>query len=106
MRLRRLRCRNPACLRRTFSEAPSDVAAPYTRRSSRLHDVQRHLGLALGGAPAARLARRLAIPISPSTFLRFVSDGPTPLLASPRVVAIDEWAWSRGRRYGTISVEL
>lgn len=106
VRLRRLRCRNPACPRRTFSEAPPDVAAPHARRSRRLHDVQRHLGLALGGAPAARLAHRLAIPASPSTFLRIVRAGPTPLPASPGVIAIDEWAWRRGRRYGTIIVDL
>ncbi|MET3413772.1 hypothetical protein [Methylobacterium sp. 1030] len=42
----------------------------------RLHDLQRHLGLALGGAPAARLAHRLAIPASPSTVLRIVRAGP------------------------------
>ena len=106
VRLRRLRCRNPACLRRTFSETPPDVAAPHARRSRRLHDLQRHLGLALGGAPAARLAHRLAIPASPSTFLRIVRAGPAPVALPPRVIAIDEWAWRRGRRYGTIIVDL
>ncbi|GJD59043.1 ISL3 family transposase [Methylobacterium dankookense] len=106
VRLRRLRCRNPACPRRTFSETPPDVAAPHARRSRRLHDLQRHFGLALGGAPAARLAYRLAIPASPSTFLRFVRAGPTPVALPPRVIAIDEWAWRRGCRYGTVIVDL
>ncbi len=61
VRLRRLCCRNPACPRRTFSQSLPDVAVPRARRSRRLQDIQRQLGLALGGAPAARLAHRLAL---------------------------------------------
>ena len=106
VRLRRLCCRNPACSRRTFSQRLPDVAVPRARRSRRLQDVQRHLGLALGGAPAARLAHRLALPASPSTFLRMVRAGPAPVPWLPRVIAIDEWAWRRGRRYGKIIVDL
>jgi transposase len=106
VRLRRLCCRNPACPRRTFSQSLPDVAVPHARGSRRLQDVQRHLGLALGGAPAARLAHRLALPASPSTFLRMVRIGPTPVPQMPHVIAIDEWAWRRGRRYGTIIVDL
>ena len=79
VRLRHLCCRNPACPRRTFSESLSDVAVPRARRSRRLQDVQRHLGLVLGGAPAARLAHRLALPASASTFLRMVRAGPAPV---------------------------
>ena len=106
VRLRRLCCRNPACPRRTFCQSLPDVAVPRARRSRWLKDVQRHLGLALGGAPAARLAHRLALPASPSTFLRMVRGGPAPVPRLPRVIAIDEWAWRRGRRYGTIIVDL
>ncbi|GJE52423.1 hypothetical protein GOFOIKOB_5494 [Methylobacterium tardum] len=106
VRLRRLCCRNPVCPRRTFSQSLPDVAVPRARRSRRLQDVQRHLGLALGGAPAARLAHRLALPASPSTFLRMVRAGPAPIPRLPRIIAIDEWAWRRGRRYGTIIVDL
>ena len=85
---------------------PPEVAAPRARRSRRLQDVQRHFSLALGGAPAARLAHGLAFPASPSTFLRMVRAGPMPVAPSRRVIAIDEWAWRRGLRYGTIIIDL
>ena len=70
VRLHRLRCRNPACPRRTFSQSLSDVAPSRARRSRRLQDVQRHRGLALGGAPAAGLAQRLALPAGLRAFTR------------------------------------
>lgn len=106
VRLRRLACRNPACPRRTFSERPPDVARPHARRSERLREVQRHLGLALGGAPAARLAQRLAMPASADTLIRLARAAPLPSRAAPRVIGLDEWAWRRGRRYGTMIVDL
>ena len=78
----------------------------HARRSKRLRDVQRHLGLALGGEPAARLARRLSLPASADTFLRLVRSAKPPEPGNPRVIGIDEWAWRRGRRFGTMIVDL
>lgn len=106
VRVRRFRCTNPACVRRTFSEQIPTVAAPYTHRSRRLDEVQGHLGFALGGEAGARLAQRLAIPLSPDTLLRIVRASPPPAPAPARVIGIDEWAWRRGRTYGTIIVDL
>ena len=105
-RLRRFRCANPACPRRTFSESVGDVAVAHARRSERLRVLQRHLGLALGGAPAARMAHRLAMPVSGDTLVRLVRAAPLPTKPEPRVVGIDEWAWRRGRSYGTMVVDL
>lgn len=106
VRVRRFRCANPACTRRTFGELLATIAGSYARRSSRLGEVQRHLGFALGGEAGARLAQRLAIPLSPDTLLRIVRASPPPAPAPARVIGIDEWAWRRGRTYGTIIVDL
>ncbi len=46
VRVRRFRCTNPACERRTFSVPLPTVAAAYAHRSRRLGEVQGHLGLA------------------------------------------------------------
>src|SRR6187551_1510914 len=84
IRVRRFRCLNPACLRRTFAERLSEAARPAARRTRRLGDLQRHLGLVVGGEAGARLAARLAIPTSPDTLLRMARRGdPSPVPYPP-----------------------
>jgi transposase len=55
---RRFRCVTVMCGRRIFTERFDDGAlAPWARRTARLDLVVHHLGLALGGCPAASFAR-------------------------------------------------
>jgi transposase len=49
---------------------------------------------------------RLAITTSPDTLLRGVKKLNHESVSPPRLVRIDDWAWRKGRRYGTIVVDL
>jgi transposase len=99
-------CSNPTCPRRTFAEPLHQVAARSARRTERLAGVQCQLGLCVGGEPGARLAVRLAMPVSADTLLRLVHAAVRPAHPPPRAVGVDEWAWRRGQNYGTILVDL
>ena len=107
VRARRFRCGTIGCARKVFAERLSGVVARHARRTGRLAEIQRHIGLALGGAAGARLASRLALPVSGATLLRLVrryTGDDVPL--APQVIAIDDWAWKRGQRYGTVVCDL
>jgi len=104
---RRFHCDAVLCGRRIFVERfDQDVLAPWARRTARLDHIVHHLGLALGGRPAASFARRLMLPVSNDTLLRVVRRRGSPRFVPPTVVGIDDWAWRRNQRYGTIVCDL
>ena len=104
---RRFHCDAVLCGRRIFAERfDGDVLAPWARRTARLDHIVHHLGLALGGRPAASFAQRLMLPVSNDTLLRVVRRRGSPRFVPPTVIGIDDWAWRRNQRYGTIICDL
>lgn len=74
--------------------------------SALLKNLQHQLGLIAGGEAGRRAAVASGIQISADTLLRRVVQAPEQTENRTRHVGIDEWAWHRGHRYGTLIVNL
>jgi len=104
---RRFVCEVPHCRRRIFAERFGDDVLPTrSRRTARLDCIVHHLGLVLGGRPAASFAKRLMLPVSNDTLLRVVRRRTCPRIDPLVVAGIDDWAFRKNHRYGTIVCDL
>ncbi|GHO82648.1 hypothetical protein KSZ_06540 [Dictyobacter formicarum] len=104
--VRKCFCDVSTCARKIFAERLTPFVAPLARVTARLFQVVQALGLATGGMPGARLAQRLGIKTSWMTVLRRIMALPTGPIQQVIELGIDDFAFRRGRKYGTILVDM
>ncbi len=107
LQVRKFFCDEERCSRCIFTEHLPGTVARYSRRSYRSGEALNSITLALGGRAGARLARKLGLLASGPTLLRVIRKSVRPSGApTPRILGIDEWAWKKGHRYGTMLCDL
>lgn len=103
---RRFKCDEPTCPKQTFAEQHPQFLPRYARRTQRFTQQVSQVALASSALQGARVCRQLALPTSGRTLLRILHAIPLPAKQGLAVIGIDDWAWLKGRRYGTIICDL
>jgi DNA-binding NarL/FixJ family response regulator len=104
-------CANSTAISRPVRVASStfrlpQVTAPHGRFTFALQQWLARLGQEQGGAPGARSAQLQSLQVSGRVILHRLHALPLPAFPPPRVIALDDWAWKRRKRYGAIVVDL
>lgn len=104
--VRRFFCRNTLCARRILTERLPDLVQPWAQMTNRLREALRFLSFATCAEAGSRLAPHLGMKGSPSTLLR-CQKATSLAPAEPFTrIGLDDFAFRRGRTYGTIIVNL
>jgi transposase len=104
--VRKFSCRNAYCSRKVFAERLPALVEPFARMTLRYGQQITSIGLATCGKGGARLAARLGIRTTRQTILRRIMALPDPPVESILFLGLDDFAFLRGRRYGTLFVNL
>jgi transposase len=104
--VQRFFCDNKECSRVTFAESFPNLVSFRARRTERLKEQQLSVAFELGGEAGKRILAIVRMVSSGDTLLRDILQAPEPVVGTPRVLGIDDWANCRGRNYGTIFVDL
>lgn len=103
--VRRFRCLNSECPKKTFAERFPDWLPTYARRTTRLTEVLREVSFEMSAESGRRILRWFKIGVSGDTLIRIAKQTSIVPALNLKMVGLDDWALRKGRHYGSIIID-
>jgi transposase len=106
LHVRKFFCDVKTCTRKIFTERLAPFIQPWARVTTRLFQAVEAIGLATSGMLGMRLGDRLGMQTSWMTIIRRMMAHPPAPVERVVQLGIDDFSFRRGRKFGTILVDL
>ena len=104
LQVRKFRCRNSNCTQTIFSEQHLPLTQKYSRLTERTSHYLQRLLIEVSSRKGEYISELFSIKQSSSTCLRIVKSIEMPNHQELTTIGIDDWAYRKGKSYGTIIV--
>ena len=106
LQVRKFFCEVSTCTRKIFAERLTPFIEPWARVTTRQYQSVQTIGFATGGMLGVRVTDRLGIQTCWMTILRRIMALPTVPIEQVSELGIDDFAFRRGSKFGTILVDM
>lgn len=106
LKCRKFYCKNINCSKKVFSERFSLHFNSGKRITSRAEIKLLEIAHQQGGNAGEKLCRLMNLPASDTTLVRLINKQSEMPIPTPRVLGIDDWAYTKRINYGTILVDM
>jgi transposase len=106
LKARKFYCRNNGCDAKVFAERFGIHFKKGKRMTEKVCEKISKVALLMVGEGGRKICGLISLPVSSSTLLRSIYAKQIPEVETPRILGLDDWAYRKFLKYGTVLVDL